>query len=413
LKKDFKFFADLIHLKYIQKEIEEILIYGSVMRKILLLFTLSSYCLLSQGQGTRSAQYSMETLINHYINAYPFTTNNQFRLSAYAELKGDFSVASQSLILDFGVWGKMSFYVDNCLLRTSQGTVFYLNKGDKSSNAVNHINEALDNIFENITLLGNHNADLQHIDFVNTWLARKNIEPFEKVYTRHILIKYGRYEPENRQVVFHTDWLPNQEYQYKRPGDNTLIKRHNSPLKLLLDTVNLRGYYVSVGGFVYVEDVKRKVKYATGEQYMYNVSAFKLFIQKLFVQTTQYVTETSYKDKKVVKQTYENAKRKIIGDDKINSMAQESSSGRSARLMTVKQKDSGGGLQMLYGKYTWIPTMLARLRAHNIEISDPDILHFLVDQPYFPRIYQYLSKEEKYKVDKFISRHKPTRNRRA
>ncbi len=340
--------------------------------------------------------------------------NNQFRLSAYAELKGNFSVSSQSLTLDFGTWGKMSFYIDNCLLRTSRGTVYYVNKGDKASTSLQHINEALDNIFENITLLGDHNADLKHIEFVDKWLAKKNIEPFEKVYTRHILIKYGQYNPQKKQVVFHTDWLPKQDINFKDPRSNQLVKRHYSPLKLLLDTVNLRGYYISVGGFVYVEDVRRKVKYATGEQYMYNVSAFKLFIQKLFIQTTQYVTETSFKDKKVAKRTYEHAKKQILGDNEITTMAQSGSNGRSARLMTVKNGGPGSGsLQMLYGKYTWIPTMLARLRAHNIEISDPEILHFLVDQPYFSRIYQYLSKEEKSKVDKFINQLKPTRNRRA
>jgi len=384
------------------------------MRNLLLVVILCFFGHVLLGQKSQNTTYSMEGLINHYINAYPFTYNNLFRLSAYAELKGDFSVAQQALILDFEGLGKMSFYIDNCLLRTGDGQVFYVNKGDSNASPVDHVNEAIDKIFENITLLGNHQADPHHIEFVNKWLAKKNIEPFEKIYTRHILIKYGKYKPESKEVIFHTDWLPEKSYQYKDPGKNTLVKKHISPLKLLLDTTNLRGYYISVGGFVYVEDVRRNVAYATGEQYMYNVSAFKLFIQKLFVQTTQYVTQSSSRDRRTAKASYERVKQQFIGEDALADMASKSSSGRSARLLSVRNgSNTGTALDMLYGKYTWIPTMLARLRAHNIDVSDPDILHFLVDQPYFPRVYQYLSREEKNKVDKFINKRKTIKNGRA
>ena len=70
-----------------------------------------------------------------------------------------------------------------------------------------------------------------------------------------------------------------------------MVKRHVTPLKIKLNEEVIRGYYINSGGTVYIENVDRDVYFATGEQYDYNVSAFKLFVQKVFVQTIQYISQ--------------------------------------------------------------------------------------------------------------------------
>ena len=388
------------------------------MKNLWLVFVLSICCVSGFGQKRKSSTVSMETLINHYITHYPLSTNNLFRLCSYAELKGDYSVTQKSLTLDFGYQGAMAFYPKNFLLRLGNGQVFNLDKKEKNPDVVKAVDDALNKIFESIPLLGNYNADQAHLEFVDAMLSRKNIEPFEKVYTRHILVKYGKFYPEKSQVEFHTDWLPEKSFEYLEPGQEDLVRRYSAPLRLLLDSVNLRGYYVSVGGFVYVENVKRKVGYATGEQYLYNVSAFKLFIQKLFVQTTQYVTQTVYSNREEIRSDYNFVKKEYIrkpeNPEKLIELAKKGENGRSERLLTVLhgsfQEESP--ISMLYGKYTWIPTMLARLRSHNIKLYDPTVLNFLVDQPYFDRIYQYMNEHERGKVDTYINKRKSRGNKR-
>ena len=74
------------------------------------------------------------------------------------------------------------------------------------------LNEQLDDMFEKIILLGNAGASQEHVKFVDRSLARKNIEPFEKVYLRHILLKYGKFDLENQEVTFHTDWLTSPKH---------------------------------------------------------------------------------------------------------------------------------------------------------------------------------------------------------
>ena len=385
------------------------------MRIFWLVFLVSICYTPALGQSSKSKTVSMETLINQYISHYPLSSNNLFRLCTYAELKGDYESSQKALTLDFGYLGAMAFYPNNCLLRLGNGKVYNLNSKETNPEFGHAVNQALNQIFEAIPLLGNYQASEAHLNFVDSKLARKNIEPFEKVYTRHILIKYGKFYPQKKQVEFHTDWLPEKSFEYLDPGKGELVRRYSAPLRLLLDTVNLRGYYVSVGGFVYVDDVKRRVSYATGEQYLYNVSAFKLFIQKLFVQTTQYVTKTVYNSREEIRSDYNFVKdeyvRKPENPEKLIELAKRGESGRSERLLTVLHESykEDAPISMLYGKYTWIPTMLARLRSHNIKLYDPTVLNFLVDQPYFDRIYQYMSKQERVKVDSYISKRKSKR----
>ena len=350
-----------------------------------------TYGLPGQGQSHVVSQ-SLESVINRLMVDYPFTYDNQFKLSAYAELKGQFSARNQSVTLDFGNMGKLSFYHQNCLLRTPGGQVFYLNRKKYEPEQAHQFNRQLEGIFENISLLANHGASPEQISFVNKWLARKNLEPFDKIFTRYLFVKYGKYDPKRRQMEFHTDWLgASIAGGFRDRGGRPLVRRHKSPLRVLLDSVNLRGYYLKVGGYVYVEDVKREVAYATGEEYRHNVGAFKLFIKKLLMQTTQYVSRNEFvPEKRAQKQV--NSK-----DVAVANLVRH----RPTRQTHIRPK-----IKPLYTAYDWIPGMLGRLRSANINIGDPDIIPYFIDQPYFDQIYQQLIPAEKSAVDRYLQRHK-------
>ena len=47
--------------------------------------------------------------------------------------------------------------------------------------------------------------------------------------------------------------------------------------------------------------------------------------------------------------------------------------------------------------------MLTILRTHGINIGDVDIIKYFIDEPYFARLYDQLTKEEKEKVDFYKS----------
>ena len=193
------------------------------------------------------------------------------------------------MTLEFGSIASLAFYERNCLLRTADNRVYHLDQSQNSTAQIYAMNSTLANIFERIILLSNHNSEQKLIQFVDKHLSRKNIEPFQKIFLRHILVRYGQFDEENNRIEFHTEWLPEKEFTYKGPNDERLIRKPIDPLLIKLDVSILRGYYLRSGGTVYVEDVRRDVNYATGEQYDPNVTAFKVFVQKLFVQTTQYI----------------------------------------------------------------------------------------------------------------------------
>ena len=47
--------------------------------------------------------------------------------------------------------------------------------------------------------------------------------------------------------------------------------------------------------------------------------------------------------------------------------------------------------------------MLTIMRTHGVNIGDVDIIKYFIDEPYFPRLYEQLTKEEKEKVDYYKS----------
>ena len=367
-----------------------------LLKKFSLLMLIGFIWIPAQSQS-KVVSKSLESVINRMMVDYPFTFDNQFKLSAYAELKGQFSARNRSVTLDFGNMGKLSFYHQNCLLRTPRGQVFYLNRKKIDPSQAHMFNRELERIFENIALLGNHGADPEQISFVNKWLARKNLEPFDKIFTRYLFVKYGKYDAKRRQVEFHTDWLGAPMAGYRDLGGRRLVRKHSSPLRVLLDSVNLRGYYLKVGGYVYVEDVKRKVNYATGEEYRHNVGAFKLFVKKLLMQTTQYVSRNEF----IPEKKYTNVSVKDVAIANLHRRKSNRNVITSSVSTRINRK-----IKPLYSEYDWIPGMLGRLRAENINIGDPDIIPYFIGQPYFDYLYKMLMPKEKAAVDRYLRKRK-------
>ncbi|MEM6801345.1 MAG: hypothetical protein AAF696_08065 [Bacteroidota bacterium] len=325
------------------------------------------------------------------------SVDNQFKLAAYAELKGQFSNYDQSLTLNFGDLGYFSFFSKNCLLRSGKG-VFHLNRYDRKDPSLALINEKLSDMFEHIILLGNGNADIEHINFVDKHLAKKNIEPFDKIFIRHVLIKYGEYDPILGQVSFDTQKLPERIFARDKDVKNQVwLKKYISPLRIKLDEKILRGFYLNSGGTVFVEDVERKVFYATGEQYDDNVTAFKVFIQKLFVQSAQYIVQNESDRLKALS----NSNQQVV----TQMVTYDSNIDKSKRFVP---RGSGGtarkskAAQPLYDHKSWIPMLMGLLHKQKIKITDEDVLPYFIERNDFYLIYERLTVQEKKLVDAFV-----------
>ncbi|MEO0469211.1 MAG: hypothetical protein AAF206_06305 [Bacteroidota bacterium] len=375
-----------------------------LLRNLLIaLFFLSIYSPSPLKGQKLSTPFQLEEIINQRILAFDFTDDNRFRVAAYAEMKGRYSEQFHSLSLHFGSLGSLTFYENNCLLRTDRG-VFHLDMKHRNKAQIQVFNQELDQTFNKIILLGTEGASPDMVSFVDETLARKNIEPFDKLFLRHILLKYGRYEPQYERVTFHTKWLPDTTYSYRGPKDTKTVVKPANPLMVKLDKNLVRGYYIQAGGTVYVEDVDRKIAYATGEEYKYNVAAFKLFIQKLFVQTTHYVVAREQErlaslreanpviDKVIEKGDHQQDYAYVAPPPSIRpSLGQ--TRGAAPRSQGVRKT------KPLYHQYQWIPMMLNLLRSRGIHVTDPDIIPYLLNHKEFERIYQQLTPSEKELVD--------------
>lgn len=399
----------------------------------LVLWGMAIVCLLPGRSFAQQASHDfpLERLIEDYIGPYDLSAENRFRLAVYSELKGQYISEYQSLMLEFGSLAKLTFYRGNCLLRTADNRVYHLDQRRVSERGLAVMNRALDGIFDRILLMGNHNADPRLVAFVDDALARKNIEPFQKMYLRHVLIRYGYYDREYDRVIFHSDWLPEQNYAYRGPKDISIVERPAEPLKIKLDAGVIRGYYLNSGGTVYVEDVDRTVSYASGEETSdaYNVHAFKLFAMRLFTQTTQYIVGSEQTRLDRLDESIDVMIRDAMAiSDKetaspptpllaqleaptyaANGNSRGLSSDQSSRP-SPRLTDLGSSTNtpiaafkraLPYTKYDWIPMMLAQLRARGINIGDRDVIQYFVDHPDFQRLYKMLTPKEKAKVDRY------------
>ncbi|MDX2248514.1 MAG: hypothetical protein SF052_17145 [Bacteroidia bacterium] len=380
----------------------------SALVSLLMVFSLNA-------QNDRSFS-SFEDVINHYLTDYHLSPDNLFRLAAYTEMKGEYSDQYKAITLDFGSLGSLAIYEKNYLLRTHPNNVYHLDREHDAGIQAEIMNQNLSGLFEKIILLSNHGADEQLVRFVDENLSRKNIEPFDKVFLRHILLRYGRYNPELRQVEFHTEWLPGNTYEYRGPEDQQTVQKPIEPMKIRLDEQIVRGYYLWSGGTVYVEDVPREVKYATGEEYTYNVAAFKLFVQKMFVQTTQFVVDNE-KQRLMELENQSPVIAEVVTKREARPMVamapspSEQMRTRSLNPASAENTNVAGyarpssqslnPVKPLYSELSWIPMMLGILRANGVNIGEKDLIKYFIDQPYFPKLYEQLTRDEKERVDKY------------
>ena len=333
--------------------------------------------------------HPLEDLINRYLDTYDFDAPNRFRLGVYMEMKGQITPDGKGVILDFDRLGKLRMYPQNCLLQTEDFKVYHLNPDYNSPVQRTAFNEKLHQIFEGITLMSNSNAEPRLLAFVDRELARKNLGPFEKIYLRHILLNFGHYDQEKGVISFRTDQNSTTE-ENDHPSSAPDIR-----LQIKLDRKILRGYYLTNGGTVYVENVDHSVRFATGESYDHNVMAFKLFLQKLFVQSVQFVVqnESSRKQQGV-----------LVAEEKTSGFDVSPGYSGPYRLTLDMQHVPEDGSGPIYHHFNWIPMMLGILRNEGINIGDSDIIPYFIDEPYFSRIYAQLLPDEKTKVDRFQQR---------
>lgn len=344
-------------------------------------------------QGYSMDIMDMEALINERFADLPLTPDNRHRLAAWSELKGDFSSTSDRLTLHFGKIGKLEVYPNNFLLRIGHRRIYHLDRRSMNDRDILIMNETLADVFEQISLLANHNADPELVYFVDEQLARKNIEPFAKVYLRHILIRFGRFDPIRRIVQFKTDWLPINSFEYEVPGENGshFVRRPIDPLYIKLDESTVRGYYLRSGGTVYVEDVERNVFYATGHGYSPNVSAFKIFLQKLFTQTTTYVVREE--EQRIVEYQRHQHHAQRHERQRTSSETSRNMFSRGSTRAHHSRSGAGPSYKPLYSQNEWMGKMLGLLRLQDA-VTDPDVAEFLVSQSFFSELYKQLNDRE-------------------
>ncbi|WNJ16339.1 hypothetical protein [Pontibacter sp. G13] len=380
------------------------MIYFTFSRYVSCLFCLLFLVLSGtvKGQGSTRSQddpdteapvyNSLEELIVDNVYAYPLSTDKLLKLAMYTELKGKYTPKFRTLSVSFGPLGSLAFYQQNCLLKTPSG-IYHLNKGESETSVAAAAMEAkLTEVFDQVALMGDRNTDPFLVDFVNERMTKKNLEGFDKLYIRYVLVNFGKYNHEEQCVEFHSDWLdPN----YGKSGARRSGKKR-SKLRIRLDDKILRGYYLSSGGTVFVEDVEEDIPYATGETFTQNVTAFKVFVQRLFSESVHLVMRAE--------------SDRMTGISLDGRLAQQGvparAQGAGGSATPVQGSSSTSQkVEPLYHQRSWIPMMLTMLRGNNVNIGDPDILIYFIDQPYFADIYRQLTNSEKTKVDQYMDSH--------
>jgi hypothetical protein len=349
-------------------------------------------------------QAGLEQLINSYLQAYPFSPENAFRLATYMELKGHYDPAVNAMSVAFGGIGSLTFYERNCLLRFGQHGVYALDQRRSRVAEVEAMNKALSEVFEQIFLMGNAGLDPGRVRFVERNLARKNIGPFDKILLRHLLLRFGRFDSTFQRYELHTEWLPDLEFAYREYGDRSAHQKPKTPLFIKLDPSVLRGFYLRTHGTVYVNDVDRELLYATGESQGPNVTAFKAFAQKVFTQNTLYLVQAEQKRLAAleIKVNLPNQ----LAEGELPLIASTVSGPARPRSVQPKGYSTSTPKQEAvhrYHEYHWVPMMLGLLRNKGISVADPDILPYFVEEPYFPFLYELLTPAERAAVDRQIT----------
>ncbi|MEM7656935.1 MAG: hypothetical protein AAF399_12455 [Bacteroidota bacterium] len=251
--------------------------------------------------------------------------SNQLRLQCYAEMLGQVRSDRAELRLGFGSLGSFQLYPTHCLLKTARGQCLTVDRhADRMADQV-ALNEALSELLEQIDLMGQEAVEVEKREYVDQALAGLSLGAFEKLYVRHLLLQYGRWDRRHQSVWLHSDWLSEQQ---------------QAPLALQLNQTEARGFFLEHGGQVYA-----------GTQTRANGAAFELFLYQLM--------------------------------------------SREVRRVGKKTPASGTGISPLYGPDNWIPMMLGQLRAHGINVGDPDVICHFRAHPDFPKLLAQMTEDER------------------
>ncbi len=346
----------------------------------------------------------IEDLLQERLDGYPLTPDNQHRLSAWAELRGVYLPEANALHVAFGDLGNLAIFPNNLLLKTARHGIYHLDRRRLLPVNVALMNEALRDLFEQVPMLGNHAVSQAHIYFVDEHLMRKNLEPFQKLYLRHVLIRYGEFDPKAQVVEFRSAWLDSlaRDRVVQVADETGSIKEPMDPVYLRLDLFEVRGFYLQSGGTVYVEDVERDVRYASGESYSPNVLAFKVFLQQLLSQSSQQVVRLE--ENRVAAHRARNPVQlvaELTGSPV--SWTPQPGYGHVQQEPSWRGESPVMGVKPLYTPQDWMGRMLGLLRLQDAVI-DLDVASFLVDQAFFPQLYGFLTAEEKRFYDRITAR---------
>ncbi|MEO0898009.1 MAG: hypothetical protein AAFY71_16490 [Bacteroidota bacterium] len=329
-------------------------------------------------------QITLEKLINDRIYSYPLSSDNLLKLAAYFEMKGVYKASYDQMEMDFGSLGTISFFKDRLFLRTHKGQVFHLKPNYPDAELLGLVNDALRAMFESIPLMGNYNCHPAQIDFVDQHLADKNIEPFDKLYLRFILLKYGKYDAGKAKVEFRSAWLPSSS----SANNSSLVRKYTTPQIIYLYPKVIRGYYEKIGGTVFIQaEKKTPYSYVIGQTSKPNVAAFKLFIQKLFVQSIKYIAQ----------QETDRLQENVNISKNIESSKLTASMSSKLKPSAKSKKWEGP-----YDRDSWMIMMLTILRKNNTNVGEPEIIKHFVKEPYFDRLRSYMTREEQQAVDQYL-----------
>lgn len=368
---------------------------------LLLLLIIFPSFLRAQESPQESA--SLESVINRYVLTYGLSASNKFKLAAYTELKGRYDHESKAVVLDFGSLGYLSFYERNCLLRLPGNKIYSLDHYETGTPNAFEMDAQLHDMFERITMMSDGDADSAKIEFIDRNLAKKNLEPFDKLFIRHVLVHFGEFDPMLQEVVFESKDMPAEAASMKREGGR-VVKQPIVALKMKLDASILRGWYLNSGGTVFVENADRNVRFATGEEYDHNVAAFKIFGQKLFVQSVQFIAQYESSRLAKLQEVAPTMNKMVTMDSEIENSHTFASNEERRQAMYERnwRRTQGMAAQPLYTQYSWIPMMLNMLRNENVNIGDEDVICYFVHIDAFNVIYGQLLPLEKEKVNGYL-----------
>ncbi|MDX2285958.1 MAG: hypothetical protein NW241_17450 [Bacteroidia bacterium] len=376
------------------------------MLKYLLCFLSFCSCIVPSLHAQAPAGASpLEALINRCVGAYDLTPDNRLKLAAYCELKGQITEGPELITLSFGHLGLLTFFQRNLLLRMPGQQVYHLDRFRAGTAAGATVNRVLNGMFEQIFLLGNYESAVPMRSFIDREIARFNLEPFDKLYLRYLLVRFGVFDSVRQLVTFHTSAMQAQPAARKAQGRGA--RPQDTHLQMRLEPGKLTGVSVATGAQFYLEAPDRRHWYVTGESYGANVTAFKSFLQKLFVLTLQIVSQSETRRLSGIERGGSTVVKEMVTRE--TALPGDGSLAPVPYLAVTPWEQASAQTPVLaapqaplYNSYNWIPMMLGMLRSRQVNIGDEDVICYFAGEEYFGRVYEQLLPQERSRADAYL-----------